>query len=636
MAYFRCTTGGSGKGNTLVVTCADELAGATITCTNGTKTYNKTCPSTSPYEVTFYGLEAGTWTVSATVSGNTYTATVVITDYEAELGGFSWRRWVDTASQLDSTDYASLSEVLADEEAVRELCLEHACVDYLASIATTSEDVETIIENDLFAKWVNNSDYALDFLYANAVIADLMDEADKYFYGEWVITDNTTTPPTWGAKGNVPVMTSDSAPYGTAFGSRYGNNANYYMVFDGNDATQWSAGANYTTNQYVGYKFVNPVRVTRVSIMPSNDSATAYNRVKNFKVQGSNTGDTNDWHDIYTGICQSTSSATPQVFTFDNDDYYLQYRVYVVDSYSSVTIAVLSLQFYGRELSVSVPKMATNTTPYGEASADYIGGSHYPWHAFDNDDSTYWGAYPQTDNDLFYEAVSPYVPKMISFITESTSMQIFGSKDGNSYVPLTDIIQRVGSTRNYCVSVNDDNEEYKYFKANAKASNTPSFYSLQIYGLDYSEKEFEEGTTKKWLYDHGVELVDIYTAKTGSAVVTKEENAIYIKTVNGQMAAFSNNEAIDLTSYNLVRAKNEPMVTTYATPVYAQIFIHPNKATSTSDYSSNYVAVGNFTNEIINTFGLDISAINTAEYIQYGFYGGNSYTENRFKELWLE
>ena len=41
MNYFRCTVGGSGKGNTVVVTCASEFAGQTITLAKTGKTYRK-------------------------------------------------------------------------------------------------------------------------------------------------------------------------------------------------------------------------------------------------------------------------------------------------------------------------------------------------------------------------------------------------------------------------------------------------------------------------------------------------------------------------------------------------------------------------------------------------------------------
>ena len=56
MNYFRCTVGGSGKGNTVTVTCAEEFAGLTITLFKTGKTYTKTCPSTAPYVVTFNGV----------------------------------------------------------------------------------------------------------------------------------------------------------------------------------------------------------------------------------------------------------------------------------------------------------------------------------------------------------------------------------------------------------------------------------------------------------------------------------------------------------------------------------------------------------------------------------------------------
>ena len=62
MAYFDCIVGGSGKGNTVTVTCAEEFAGLTITLSKTGKTYTKTCPSTAPYVVTFNGVENGTYT----------------------------------------------------------------------------------------------------------------------------------------------------------------------------------------------------------------------------------------------------------------------------------------------------------------------------------------------------------------------------------------------------------------------------------------------------------------------------------------------------------------------------------------------------------------------------------------------
>ena len=61
MAWFECSIGSGGDGSTLVVTCFSGFAGLTISCTNGVDTYTETCPSSSPYEVSFSGLSDGTW-----------------------------------------------------------------------------------------------------------------------------------------------------------------------------------------------------------------------------------------------------------------------------------------------------------------------------------------------------------------------------------------------------------------------------------------------------------------------------------------------------------------------------------------------------------------------------------------------
>ena len=76
-------SGGDGAGVTLVVTCDEVFAGSTISCSITGKTLTKTCPSSSPYTVEFMIPESGTWTISGTIDGNTFTTTVVV-DMEIE------------------------------------------------------------------------------------------------------------------------------------------------------------------------------------------------------------------------------------------------------------------------------------------------------------------------------------------------------------------------------------------------------------------------------------------------------------------------------------------------------------------------------------------------------------------------
>lgn len=86
MAYFDCTIGSAGEFSIpLVVTCTANFAGKTITCSDGTTTLTGTCPSASPYEVEFELPNTGTWTVSGTISGHTYSDSVLVNEFDAEL-----------------------------------------------------------------------------------------------------------------------------------------------------------------------------------------------------------------------------------------------------------------------------------------------------------------------------------------------------------------------------------------------------------------------------------------------------------------------------------------------------------------------------------------------------------------------
>lgn len=729
MNYFRCTVGGSGKGNTVVVTCASEFAGQTITLSKTGKTYTKTCPSTAPYIVTYYGVEAGTYTVSATVSGQTYSETVIVQDVSCVLNyGFTWKTWVDTAQYLDSTDYASLSEVLADEEAVRELFTEHACVDYMADSASANADLETVIDNDLCAKWINNRDYALDFLGANVVIKALMDTANKYGYGEWCLmpqvpkmTSNTApygeailygvtqqdynipykvfdgTTSTWeggstsygigvgyhfvnptivkkfsfkdanpnpsytqkvtavrisgsndnsnwtplfeddsrteqytlstydinneeafsyykvefkggtqglsgviiqalqfyayAPKGNVPVMTSDSAPYGTASSTSNYSGKAAYMVFDGNDSTVWAdSGLASGSTASVIYKFVNPTKAKRLHILEDSD-----NRFAQVYVTASNDG-TNYSADL----CRSAKT-NDDYYDLVNDDYYLYYKVSFIKR-SDDKLNISTIQFYGRELKVSVPTMTSNTSPFGEVFSRSDSSGYQAYKAFDGNSSTAWADAQEGASAIGgyvgYKFTSPVNVKIVYCNIIGQGYKIQYSDNGINYTDTAMAKQNpISAWFEDLLVANVDYGAHKYWRliTTSAPGSSNNVKTLQFYGKDYSEKEFEAGTTKKWLYDHGVELETLDATR---GIVTKNADSITLKVTSSSAASIGKN--IDLTPYSLMRAKVGGF-----TAAYNYLVVSSNLSSSTADASAQITSAN-----APNNSSLDVSAFN--------------------------
>ncbi len=626
MAYFECLLSQSsgGGGAVLTVTCDSALSGATISCTDGTTTLTAVCPSSSPYEVEFNIPNSGTWTIS----GLTFSTSVVVTlDYEVELGGLNYRAWL-TAGGLDPSDYASLSAVLADEKAIRQLFLVHASVDYLASVTASDASVETIIEDNYCAKWINESDYALFTLYDNAVIADLMDEADKYFYGEWGIVDSTTTPPTWGAKGNIPVMTSNTAPYGEASAVGSHSSQPAYMAFDGTTSTQGTMGN--AVNNYFRYRFVNPVKAKKARV--------AIGDTNKYVIKASNDGTT--WDTIseeFTGTGGTSYFDVP----LTANTYYLQYELVETVKLTSASYTSLQeLQIYGHTLKVSVPTMTSNTAPYGEVSATTpYNSSFVAYNAFNNNNNGYLPL--TTDAFLAYTFTTKIKPIMckvtrIGSGSDAYTYIVKGYDDSSEKDTISEAFSVVtGATAFINLS---SNKAYKTLELSSSLWGTQgSGLKLQFYGLDYSEKEFEPNTNRKWLYDHGV-----YPTNNNLEESTDWENSPYVSrgditelggmgyrlVASTQAASYktlvlANSE--DLSSNNLLRMRNN-IHNVYGADACLDI---------SSVLGSNYISVESFSSQggVPGSALLVTSAKHSTPEIARKNGNGNDIT---LTELWLE
>ena len=343
MAYFRCSTGStsSGDGVALVVACDADFAGSVITATNGTDTFTETCPSVSPYTVRFENIPVGTYTISGVSGGVTVTTQFTVLDYTTSLHNIptgatvtpvnNIQIWLHCADIWDKT-YTTINQVLADASTLQALIASNNAVDYMARSTSWASSVTA---NANAMTYIGNNNYC-----ANKLLADTtwLNAICNSAYFESVLNVK------------VPTMTSPTTPYGEVFmSSQYSYSDGYhpaYLVFDGNDATNWASYSS-SINEYVGYKFTAPIVVNKCRLVPVFGTLVTDCRVKNFRIEASNDNFTSQIVTLYTGIYDDFTKAYMDI-GIANATKYLAYRCYVIDNYTPYVIGILTLQFYGR------------------------------------------------------------------------------------------------------------------------------------------------------------------------------------------------------------------------------------------------------------------------------------------------
>ena len=456
-------TGGGGFSALIVITAA---TGQTVTVSKGSDTYTAVEISSGTYEVSVDSM--GTWTVT----DGTNTDTVAVsqqTTYYVTLSSVPDGRTVLPTDDVSiwlacgqrSETYTTLSQVLADSTCLSALISDSNAVDYL-------------VRSKSFAK----------------------------------------------SEALVPAMTDNTHPSGEAFASvSYSTNLPY-KAFDNNTSTYWNTSSN--SNEYVGYTFTSAKIVTGISLLPDFTGTSTYNKVKNFKVQGSNDGFVSDINDLYEGTAESTNSPTVQRFNFANSTAYTSYRLFVIDTYSTANIGVISLQFYNvaegltdnatamsyiglnnyasntlladstwcsaicnstyfeSVLNVKAPIMTSDTTPSGYvASANNYASGYNPYKAFDGNDSTCWKL-PSASSSGWLKIQMPtsFRAYLLEALCDSTSAtctvkdssnNTIGSLATTSYSKMSAELSPAQASDNYTFEFTSPGSAYYV-------------YTLQIYG----------------------------------------------------------------------------------------------------------------------------------------------------------
>ena len=565
-----------------ITTSSSDLYGQTITITDSNASQIGTTAFNNSGVATFYVHKADTFLCECTYRLDTYGSAVVVsaeTSYSVVINiGFDYVQWL-TAAGISASGYNSISDVFADEEVTRELMLKHASADYLVSAVTDDVDeIDVFCASDTAMKWIGLCDYVCDKLTAiQGVEAKFM--ASQYW--ERYLKDH------------VPTMTSNSAPYGTASAIDVLNsNTPAWKAFDGDETSYYhslDSGSTSSKEVWIEYEFTNPICVKKA--YSKTDNGRKFNTIT---IKGSNDGIT--WAPLGSDTNTDTRPNERNVLCSDTG-YYKKIRAYYSGLQvggGSYCVSLYTLQFYGRTLDVSVPIMTSNTLPYGEAiesSNEYSNA----FKAFDNNDSTFVANNNNTEWYCGYKFNTKVKLKKLVLKTRASYgsgnvNKLQYSDDGTTWNDdsSVDLTTMTASSTQYVFDVSEESAHNRY-RIDCKAHDLvggDGFISIQFYGVDYSEKEFEQGTTKKWLYDHGVELETITISGTG----TKQSDYIQLTAANAQATA-----NIDLTNYSLLRGKcGDNMSGT------TQLYVggsSPAGANLTSAYAPN-------------NFSLDVSSFN--------------------------
>lgn len=438
----------------------------------------------------------------------------------------------------------------------------------------------------------------------------------------------------WQPKGLVPVMTSNTAPYGEViYNSLYtptGGSMTYagYCVFDENDNTAWAQQES-TANGggCIGYKFTNPTKVNKVYIVGGLDSQTV-----TAKIQYSDNG--SDWKDAQDNIIFTKYGE--HTFDVSESDYHLYWRLYYVSSTNATRHATTKLQFYGRQLEALIPPMTSNTAPIGEASASSTltagNDTYYPYMAFDKNTASAEACWISTSGSgswLQYQFTKAVTVNTIEITNRyrSDNKNVYapkefivqGSNNGSSWTNLATLTNaKTDSAVKHSYEF-ENNTAYTYYRLlfnSVYGASNIAIGELQMYGTPDHE-------SRTYIYEHGVELMELEIAGTA----TKEADELVSSVSNGAAIVFT---YTDLTDYKLIRGVCGSELIMLLNMAYCT-----NKPSTSSFSEDGRVTISPSDAVLPDLINLDISNVNGSYYVTFGNKTSNT-QKSTLEEWWLE
>lgn len=313
--------------------------GATCSLSDGTTTLYA---NTNPYTFTVHN--AGTWTLSVSLNGKTYTDSIVITatgqtesvtvkvsdiyDGSTVTPTNDVETWLYCADLTD-TGYTILSDVLNDNIVLRKLMANDNAVDYLVRSASWVSD---ICGNENAMVFIGASDYASDTLLADEGWCNGICNSE---YAENVLNVK------------VPAMTSETTPSGNVIHNNT-NWASAYKAFDGNTTSYTYINNKGVTNNYIGYVFENLKKIFLTKLHFNIFGSGNVSRTLILQAGNESSG--------YTDLSTITQTFTPStepkidIVTF-NPSQYDSYRLFGATTWyqDGFQLGFKEIQFYGRE-----------------------------------------------------------------------------------------------------------------------------------------------------------------------------------------------------------------------------------------------------------------------------------------------
>jgi hypothetical protein len=343
MAYFECVVGGGGTSLTIQITTSSTvLYGQTITISKGGSTVGTTAfDNTGNAEYTV--RESGTYTVSVTYSGVTFSDTVTVADtfnanVEATPTGSTAtpvndiQIWLHCAN-IWNKNYTAISQVLADTTTLLALINSNNAVDYMVR---STNWATSVCANSTAMTYIGANNYCANKLLSNST---------------WrtAICNSTYFESVLNVK--VPTMTSATTPSGEVLASDYfSTEYEGFKAFDGKDSSNWNSANSGTTEygKWIGYHFTSSVRIYKISYY-----TTSVNYIpKQIKAQSSQNGST--WGDAWDGTYPLHNvSSVQQLCAAYNGSGAPYFRIALGTSYGNQNndYVIHTLQFYGRAAS---------------------------------------------------------------------------------------------------------------------------------------------------------------------------------------------------------------------------------------------------------------------------------------------